>query len=585
MRGEKMEDEENKKNTQKSAPLPLIITKLVAEAWKFEFPFALSLAASGQTLIISLMLAQVGETAVAAGVFIAALQNFVIGGSRAALQANSLLAGPINGRAKQKEKDGDQESANAEYEKIGGLIRQGWIFSTLLSIGAIACLSSSAFLFNKVIGINKAITDQVDLYFFWYSMGIWPLLHSFVDQQLAVAIKEPWLPIVRGPMYAGVTYGLGFLFLSGYAGDYFQGTRGIGLSAALAAWVVFLGTKIVHRLPFISKYALYRLNFTEGCNTFRDLTKLGGKLGTLVLTEWSNLMGIALIVGQLDSQDIRSVGPAMQLMTTISLFCFGWTASAASLLSNTLGEIQAVNRDDPQLIPLNQKLALQGNIAIFSGLTLPLLIAGVGIVWPDILTMLLLHKSASPEEHQQANNIMRMVLAGAILDGGRILSSAPLRAFNDILFPALIGCLCMTIFGLSASGLTLLTGTIGLMAFFAIRNGTTIPPTLFNLHRWFQYKQLAPGEKLKMQEIHLQDGVHCKSIWTPVSKLKNLLYDSQDIETRPLIPQSIFQAPSVFSKISGGICRLFCCKNQSAVETDTLPPTPRQRSEYEASSV
>jgi len=189
---------------------------------------------------------------------------------------------------------------------------------------------------------------------------------------------------------------------------------------------------------------------------------------------------------------------------------------------------------------LDRKLTRQGNIGIVTGLALPLLAAGLGMIWPGVFTTPLLHKNASLHERDQANSIMRIVLLGSVLDGGRILSSAPQRAFNDILLPALAGWLCMTILGLPVGGATLLTYSIGLVGFFAIRNGTIIPPMLLNLYRWFQYQRLTPAEKLEMQKMHLKYGGNCSSILRPVARLKGLLQINQSTPLIEEVQEEIF---------------------------------------------
>lgn len=484
------------------------LKQVMAQVARTGLPFGISTAAAGNTLLISLLLAQISPTAVAAGPFIAALQNFSIGICRASLLANSLSIGPINGSAK----------TDADFNKIGKVLRQGWILAAFLAGGSSLILAFSGKILNA-IGIDAAVASETQSYFNWYIAGSFPLLHSFADQQLAVGMANPWLPTLRGPIYGGMIFGFSYLALQGLFGEQFKGIAGIGLGSAIAAWAIFALTKLTHLLPSMRKYGLYNFDFSGGWEIFKNLCSLSAKLGFQVATEWINLLGLSIIIGRMGLDAVHAMQPSIQLLTMSGLFSLGFSAGIGALCANALGIMKTARGNLVSQSHANKNFMCLGHVGVIGGMLLQTLLAVVMVAAPQMFTNSMLHKEITEDVLATSDLAIRISALSLFFDAFRIVSAGPLRAFRDINFVTFFSFLIMSILGLPAEGVAGPVVGSGVDTFSWIRSATITIPALLVFARWMTSANTKPEQKVALEQLHSESGWSRAALFAPVRKV------------------------------------------------------------------
>lgn len=508
----------------------LKLQKLVREVAKTGLPFGISTSAAGNTLLISLLLPELGSNAVAAGPFIAALQNFAIGICRASLLSNSLIIGPLNGKAQRELTQGKHDEAEREFIKIGRTLKQGWILATLLAGGS-ACILGFGGPILKVIGIDPEIANEAQNYFKYYIVGTWPLLHSFADQQLSVGTKNPWLPVLRGPIYGVLVYAFSNLAVNGYFGDQFKNMSGVGLGSAAAAWLIFILTKAAHLLPSMRKYRLYNFDFHEGFEIFKHLVSVSSKLGFQVATEWVNLLGLSIIIGHMGEDNLHAMQPSIQLLTMSGLFSLGFSAGIGALCANAMGELRNASEGNDRLFS-SKNLSRLGHAGVVGGMILPTTLATLMLSIPRVFTASMLPKSTSEGVLDLSDTVLRINALGLFLDAFRINAAGPLRAFKDINFVTFISFLFMSLIGLAIEGGSCLGGGQDLEAFSWERDVTILIPAILIFIRWITYSKSEPEEQLALDTFHTQKGANISAIFKPVTVAKEELKQNHQAQNR-----------------------------------------------------
>lgn len=523
--------------TQQNDVIPLInntqvlkLQQLVREVARTGLPFGISTSAAGNTLLISLLLSELGPDAVAAGPLIAALQNFAIGICRASLLSNSLLIGPLNGKAQQALSQGNHDEAERTFIEIGKTLKQGWILATLLAGGS-ACILGFGGPILKAIGINHEIANEAQAYFKYYIIGAWPLLHSFADQQLAVGTKNPWLPALRGPIYGASVYAFSYLAVNGYFGEQFKNMSGIGLGSAAAAWLIFVLTKATHLLPSMRKYHLYNFDFHEGLKIFKHLVSVSSKLGFQVATEWVNLLGLSIIIGHMGKDNLHAMQPSIQLLTMSGLFSLGFSAGVGALCANAMGQLRNASEGNDRVFS-SKNLSRLGHAGVIGGMVLPTALATMMVIIPRVFTASMLPDSISEDVLELSDTVLRINALGLFLDAFRINAAGPLRAFKDIHFVTFISFLLMSLIGLAVEGGSCLGGDQGLETFSWERDATILLPAILIFIRWMTYSKSEPEEQLALDSLHTQRGTNMSAMFKPVSVVREESGQARHVQNR-----------------------------------------------------
>jgi hypothetical protein len=518
--------------------------KLVAtkESFLNDMPFAITLAAT-TALPLGLLFAELGPDSVAAGPLILAPQMLIMGCARSFFAVSQIFISGLYGALNA---DTPADEANTIFHQIGGVIQVGWLCAALVSVISIALLASTPALY-QAMGISNELTAQVSDYFAGYNWGIPFILHSYADLQLATSLKNSWFPIARGVAYTGLSYSLAKAASQYGMPGMPKGIAGVGAGASLAAVIIAALTKLVFYCnEKIRRCALYQCTVeNRGAGTFtqrlKNFTNLGGKLSSLVLVEWINVVITTQVLSRTQLKEfgkdgntaaLRASQPGLQLAAALILWSFGHTAALGGACAGKVGALRTVltTTDNQQMVNYNGEqnqantteiakanFNQRGNIGMAVSMLLPTVVAAASVIAPQLFTALLLHSGANDMEQNLANGVVRALGAGIFFDGLRVSTSGPLRGVKDIPAAGLMGFITMTLINLSITAPLLLMGEISLPLFFWARTISTIPATAFNVYRWYHYQRATPEALTQLQDQHAQNGWSCSMMWRPFS--------------------------------------------------------------------
>jgi len=488
--------------------------------------YAISVAAAGNTLLISLLFPKIGASAVAAGPLIAAAQNLVVGFCQTYLVSLSLILGNSLGKAKAQRAASMLGASIDIAHEIGVTIRTGYGIGLLLAITATLLLLPAASFFSLFIE-DSAVTDDIFDYFCWYALGIVAMFHSFIDQQLEVVIGPKWFPACRGITYTVLSYTFSSWLIET---ETYPGMKGVGLGTALAAWAVLLLTKL-HQFVYARprQFALYDWSFLHFRATAANINRIGLRLGIQVFSEWVYFVGQSAIVASTGTVLLRAIQPLTQVLSLANLYCLGYAAAAAARVAEILGHL-AHDRANARPI-INSYVKRYGTIAIVCGAVLPIVLTITMLANPNIFSQHLLHGGATPEEREQSNTVLQIGSFFLLANVFRALNGSPLRGFKDIVYPLVLNAILMSAIGLPISGGLLLTHVISLPDMLLISASFVMLSALIVGRRWWQFSQATIAEKIWITETN---NTHPRdAILFPLAKAKQQLAAAEP-DTHPM---------------------------------------------------
>lgn len=144
-----------------------------------------------------------------------------------------------------------------DYEKVGTVIRQGFLCAGLLSIVAVAGLLSSGPLF-KSFGLNHRVCDIVEDFYIGALLNIPVTFMSSVIQQLTLVTGRQRVSLLINIVNNGFSIGCGSVLMFGSLGFPKLGVRGLGYGYSIGA-----------ALSGVSYFAY--LNWVKECKKYKFL--------------------------------------------------------------------------------------------------------------------------------------------------------------------------------------------------------------------------------------------------------------------------------------------------------------------------
>ena len=466
---------------------------------KHSGPFTLSrFIYTLNTLSIGWALSQLSREDVAAGPFFTSLQYVLVGIPRGVLLSTGILVGEKNGAK--------------NYNEVGKISRASWQLAALASLISVSSLLISPSIMEELGLITQSVRDVSQSYLNYYSMAVPAILASASEQQIAVATKDPKVPLSFGMTYSGVSAGLGIPFALGMVRPDLSGVKGFGVSTTIASWLGFMGMRLYYKLSSkYEKYDLFRLRYNQDENYLQQLVSLGWKLGLQSGAEFANLMGTSIVISsyaiRTETPSLEMVAPILQISSAWGLVSLGYGQALATLIANERGVMQKALKagDEKTLVTAKRNINQIGRQGVYLGVGVSALLSGCCWFFSDFFAGAFLHNDLTDEQMKQASHLVQVNAFGLIFDMMRNTYAGNLKGFKDVNFATITSFLFMTIASLAAGSASLSNG--GTLAEFTwIRNSSIALSMAMCAVLWHGYASLSPKEQATINTPDDQSG-------------------------------------------------------------------------------
>ena len=461
-------------------------------------PFTLSrVIYTLNTLSIGWALSQLSRNDVAAGPFFTSLQYVLVGIPRGMVLSTGILIGEKNGAK--------------EYKEVGKISRASWELAALASSLSILALLSAPTLMQSLGLTSSAVSRVSQNYLHYYSMPVPAILASAAEQQLAVATKDPKVPLAFSTTYSGVSAGLGIPMALGLINQGLSGVKGFGISTTIASWLGFTAMRLYYACNNqYKKYDLFRFSYERQPNYFKQLVSLGWKIGLQSGAEFANLMGTSIVISSYAVKNnipaLEMMAPLLQISSAWGLISLGYGQALATLIANERGVMRkALEKDDHDSAnAAKNNIRLIGHNGVLIGAGVSTMLAAACLLFPSLFASVFLHNDLSDEQMEQACNLLQVNALGLIFDMMRNTYAGNLKGFKDVNFATISSFLLMTLASLLFGSIALSMDS-SLETFTWIRNGSIALSMLASAVMWSGYNNLDTHAQARVNTLEDAD--------------------------------------------------------------------------------
>lgn len=452
---------------------------------KFSVPFILSICPTiAQGIGNNIFLAQMqDQEVIAAGPLISTFTNSVTGTMGAVLATTGILGGRRFGMG--------------DYEGIRNLVRNGWCLSVILG-----GISAPIYLYaeNILLAANtpSQVAGYVDKFFVPYTIStLLPTYWFLVDQQLSLALRRPYAPLVFSSIRTGLTLLLSYPLALGAWGFPQLGISGLSYASGIAT----AGTLLAQRAYYLcdSDFRQYPL-LSRQCSTYicglGDFLKVGIPLGINRFMEWGNLTAITIMLGKLGKDVLNAEQMSLQPILGINFLLIALTQSASIAVSINEGKVKKLAQDrkvdDAETTTKNSKKL--GTAAVIFGTG----VAGLSSILFISLSDELLHLFGGEASYDTfisplAHTMLVINSVALLADAPRNIIPGALSGYGDVKFSPITSFTTMSLISLPITAALLFAENISPAWAFGIRGIAMLTAGSLITHRWY-HKQTIISE-------------------------------------------------------------------------------------------
>ncbi|MBS0185359.1 MAG: hypothetical protein JSS34_03275 [Proteobacteria bacterium] len=456
---------------------------------KSSIPLIISMApVISKSIVNNIILAQLEDPdAIAAGPLISTYMNSVTGSIGAILSCCGILGG--------------KRAAMEDHEGLRDVVRNGYFAGLILTIPSLAIYLNAGRIL-KSTGVENSIADNVQDYFFYYSIGsVLPTYWTLVDQQLALSLNKNNLPIVISISRTAISLLASYPLALGAWGCPKLGVAGLGYGTSIGTLSAFLAirTYISYSEAYTKYPLLSNFSFSTYTNNMRKFITKGGPLGLLRFMEWGNLAANSMILGTLNRNTQIAEQISIQPIIAYNFILIALTQASGIIISQKLGQaekLKAQDRQEEYKIALNNAKRL-GSAAIAISFFSSLATAGLFIGLSHPLQRLFEGTPQDIESKDDWDTIQSladtMLLVNSIsllADGPRNVGGGAFSGYEEVIFAPSVSFAFMSVLALPISAGLVLGAEFNPVWAYGMRAGGIFLSALTICYKWYQKKSV-----------------------------------------------------------------------------------------------
>jgi MATE family multidrug resistance protein len=273
-----------------------------------------------------LMLAKLGDTALAAGSLMAVIQATLMMVCSAPIFAVSSVVARLNGENK--------------FFEIGGVVQQGYVLAFLLSIIAIAVIVAVKPILNA-LGQLSDIVDLINSYFRAYIWGIPAAMFLTCAQHLSIGLKKTKIVTIVGIIGLILSVFISYCLTFGKLGLPNLGVYGLGYGQAARVWISFLILSVFYIFSNeFKKFNLYGVNHIDRLLNLKNLFKIGWPISIHAASEFFIAFIVTIFVGWMGKTQLAIQQIACQYMLLLSVPVLAISQASNILVGTSIGKKQ-----------------------------------------------------------------------------------------------------------------------------------------------------------------------------------------------------------------------------------------------------
>ena len=369
--------------------------------------------------ITMLMIAQLGQAALAAGALITTIWVTLAITAISMLFSTSAVVGRMYGAGKQTE--------------IGSAMRQALLLAFFLSL-PVSFLMWNIGPILHFFGQKRQIIGLVQPYFHIAAFGMFPLFENMCFEQLVTAVSKAKLVIIWSIISTPSIIFLSYVLLFGKWDFPRLGIAGVAYAGIIVNWIFFIALLFYF---FFTKYYkpfdLFKFKWSLHLIYLKKLFVIGWPISVQTGAELSSWCMGVFMMGWLGEQALAAQQIAMQCETLMLMIPLGIAQASTVLIG------QAIGRKDFIITKY------YGYIATTLGAICMLIVGIIYLFFPRVLIGLF----SNPQHllHKKTIHFAILLLAFAafyqFFDSTRNILIGALRGFHDTKIPMWIGVLFM----------------------------------------------------------------------------------------------------------------------------------------------
>ncbi len=306
-----------------------------------------------------------------------------------------------------------------KYDKIGPLVNQALVFSTVIGLPtAISFYYSEALL--ESIGIEEGVAEEAGKFLRAFSYGFLPLCWTMVDQAYLLSIDRKWSPAMLNAVFVGLSVLISYPMTMSYSKDisWFGYALSVAAIVTLIADRLYLYSNKTDGVLDREKYQLFAKSFDSGFS-FLHILKFYFPAVLQGLSEWLPSLLTTFVIASKDSNGADEAQvPSVQIIVALTQILQALGAAATILVSEKLGKAEeykkASNLQLHDNMVKNAELTAYAMSIVSLGYTS--LAAIPCIIYPDPVVKLFCHNE---ELLELSNSMLRTTCATLLVDGVR----------------------------------------------------------------------------------------------------------------------------------------------------------------------
>ncbi len=372
-----------------------------------------------------------------------------------------------------------QARGRRQFRVIRRTVRQGLWTTTLMAVPAMLLLwfiKPMMLFLAQPEAVAAAAEDFVRPMAFGLPAWIW----YFVLRNFTAAMDRPRPALYVMILGIVVNAVAGYALVFGNLGAPKLGISGAGISAALSAWVVFLGMLIFVLLDRrLSRFRLFGRLWRADWPLFKEILKIGFPIGIALFFETTFFMTALYLQGLLSIEAQAAHGAAIQLIAIAFMIPLGIAQAGTVRIGLAVGR---------------QDQGAAGRAAVITyvlGLVAALLTAAALLLFPVSFMQIFLGA-----DHPQTQAVIALgvgfLAVGALfqlVDSGQVIAMGCLRGLKDTKVPMYIAAFGYWVIGIPTSILLgFATDLAGIGIWIGLAAGLTVAAIMLTLrfHRMWQ---------------------------------------------------------------------------------------------------
>lgn len=355
-----------------------------------------------------LMLAKLGNTALAAGALIGIAQILIMMICTSPLFAISSLVSRMY--------------AEKNFFVIGGFVQQGYYLALLFSIPAMAAMFFIKPLLN-LFNQPHGVTELVDSYFQSYLWGVPAAFLLTCLQQFILGLKKTRVVTLIGIISLVLSISIGYILVFGKMGFLPWGVSGLGFAQAFRSIVTLI--ILISYLALKKEFKIFELFIKRPINKLiplREIFKLGWPISIHAASEYLAIFSVVIIAGRMGELELIAQQIANQYIQFLSIPMLAFSQASNILVGSSIGKNQWV------------KARQYGFTALILGGGLGL----IALLSFCFCTETLLSPFVNNDIALTFKPFLIITMCGQLLVAGKTVSIGLLRALYDTKVPMLI---------------------------------------------------------------------------------------------------------------------------------------------------